>query len=138
MLREEANYQFCVGGDTELSYAAFERNSKKFLGFNRKFHRELVDDFLGITTDNEVDGIFHGNTTLLAVEKLVFRNFRCGGFVLYDGVVIVYINVGEGVCSTGGAEEEGVARGIVARSVGFFGHTHQSTIGVLERVLGAR
>ena len=74
MLREGANYQFCVGGDTELSYAAFERNGKKFLGFNRKFHRELVDDFLGIATDNEVDGIFHGNTALLAVEKLVFLN----------------------------------------------------------------
>ena len=56
--------------------------------------------------------------------------------MLYDRVVVVHIDVREGVCSAGGTEQEGVARGIVARSVGFLRHAHQSTIGVLALSCG--
>ena len=62
------------GMDPELSYAAFERNCEKFLRFNRKLHGELVDDFFGITSYDEINRIFHRDAALLAVEKLVFRN----------------------------------------------------------------
>ena len=116
---------------SKLSYASFERNGEELLGFDRELHGELVDDFLGITSDDEIDSVFHGNTALLTVEELIFGNLRSRGFVLYNRVIVVYVNVGEGVGSASGTEQQGVARGIVARSVGFLCHAHQSTIGVL-------
>lgn len=57
---------------SKLSYASFERNSEELLCFNRELHREFVDDFLGVTTNDEIDSVFHRNTALLTVEKLIF------------------------------------------------------------------
>ena len=70
--------------------------------FYGKFHRELVEHFFGITVDDESYGIFGRNASLIAVEELLFRYFGSGGFVLYDGGVVVDVYVRKCVCSAGG------------------------------------
>ena len=55
-----------------LSHRAFQTDGQKFLGFDGELHRELVDDILGISADDEVHGVLHRYAALLAVEELVF------------------------------------------------------------------
>ena len=76
------------------------------MGFDGKFHREFVDDFLGISVDNEVDSGLCGDATLVAIEELVFRDFRRGGFVFHNGIGVVDVNVGERVRPARAAQQK--------------------------------
>ena len=55
-----------------LPYAALKAHTEELLGFNGKLHRELIDDFLGIAIDDEIDGVFGGDAALVAIEELIF------------------------------------------------------------------
>ena len=87
-------------GDDMLAYATFKRNAEKLLRLYGKLHGKFVDHFLCISINNEVNGCFGRNATLVAIKKLFVRNFRRSGFVLYDGFIVLNINVREGVCPT--------------------------------------
>ena len=89
-----------------LSHAAFETHTKELLGLNGKFHRELIDDILGIAIDDEVDGVFGGDAALVAIEDLILTDFGGRGFVLHNGVVVVNIDIGERVCTAFIAQQE--------------------------------
>ena len=89
-----------------LPHAAFETHTKELLGLNGKLHRELIDDILGIAIDDEVDGVFGGDAALVAIEELVFTDFRGRGFVLHNGVVVVNVDVRERVRSAFIAQQE--------------------------------
>lgn len=88
-----------------LSNCSFEGNAQKLLGFNRKFHGELVDDFLGVAVHDESYSLFCGNSALVTIEELVFVDFRGGGFVFYSGGVVVDVHIGECVCPAFVAEQ---------------------------------
>jgi hypothetical protein len=59
----------------QLPYTSFQGYRKEFLRLNGKFHGEFVNHFLGITVHDEVNGALNGYTALLAVEKLILRDF---------------------------------------------------------------
>ena len=71
---------------SSIIHTSFKRDAEEFLGFDGKFHREFVDDFLGISVDDEVDSGLCRDATLVAIEELVFRDFRRGGFVFHNGI----------------------------------------------------
>ena len=89
-----------------LSHTSFKRDAEEFLGFDGKFHREFVDDFLGISVDDEVDSGLCGDATLVTIEELVFRDFRRGGVVFHNGIGVVDVNVGERVRTARAAQQK--------------------------------
>ena len=82
-----------------LSYGAFERYGKESLGLYGKFHGEFVHDLFGIAIDNESYGLLGGYASLIAVEQLVLRYFRSGGFMFDNCSVIERVDIREGVGS---------------------------------------
>src|SRR6476469_7072764 len=63
---------------------AFEADFEQFLGFDRKFHRQLAEHLLAEAIDDQRYGIFLGDAARPAVEQLVVGYFRGGRFML-DG-----------------------------------------------------
>ena len=86
-----------------LSDSAFERDGEQFLGLDGKLHGEFLEHLLGIAVDDKANGLLCGDTTLVAVEELIFGNLRGRGLMLEDGGVVVDIHVGEGVGTAVGA-----------------------------------
>lgn len=101
----------CLEG---LTYGAFQRDGEKLLRFDSELHRELIHDFLGVAIDDEADSLLDSDTTLLTVEDLIFADLARGGFVLDDGSVIVYMDVGEGMSATAIREQKAIALRMVA------------------------
>ena len=69
------------------TYGAFQRDGEKLLRFYSELHRELVHYFLSVAIDDEPT-LFDTDTTLLAVEDLVFTDLARRGFVLDDRRVV--------------------------------------------------
>ena len=83
-----------------LAYGAFEGDGEELLCFDSELHRELVHHFFGVAIDDEPDRFLYSYATLLAVEDLVFADLAGRSLVLDDRRIIIYVDVGEGVCST--------------------------------------
>src|SRR5690606_14060309 len=58
-----------------LSYGTFQRDLKQFLSFYSKFHRQFVKYFFTEAVNDQRDGLFSRNTSLIAIENLIFSNF---------------------------------------------------------------
>ena len=101
----------CLEG---LTYGAFQRDGEKLLRFDSELHRELIHDFFGVAIDDEADSLLDSDTTLLAVEDLIFADLARGSFVLDDCGVIVYMDVGEGMSATAVREQKAIALRMVA------------------------
>ena len=54
-----------------LPHRSLQRDAQQFLRFYGKFHRQFVEHVLGITIDDQPDGIFQGYASLVTVEELV-------------------------------------------------------------------
>ena len=80
-----------------LSHAPLQRHGEQLLRLDGELHGQLVEHLLGVAVDDEAHGVFGGDAALVAVEYLVFADFRRGGFVLHDGRLVVDVHVGEGV-----------------------------------------
>ena len=59
----------------ELTDRAFELQSQKFLGLDGVLHRQLPENFLTESVDDQRHGIFLRNAPLLQVKKLLFADF---------------------------------------------------------------
>ena len=101
----------CLEG---LTYGAFQRDGEKLLRFDSELHRELIHDFLSVAIDDEADCLLDSDTTLLAVEDLIFADLARGSFVLDDGGIIVYMDIGEGMSATAIREQKAIALRMVA------------------------
>ena len=113
------------------THRTLKSNLQQVLGLDGKLHGELVHHLLGISVDNQGDGLLGGNTSLIAVEELVLGDFRCRGLMLHYGGIIEDIYIGEGVGTAVAAHEQRVTLGVIAASGGIGSHFHQSTIGIL-------
>ena len=67
-----------------LPHAAFEGDAEEALGFDGKFHWELLHHVAGVTVDDESHGVFGANAALVAVENLVLIDFTGSGLMLHD------------------------------------------------------
>ena len=65
-----------------LSDTAFEAHSKQLLRLDSKLHRELPEHFFAEPVYDQIDGIFRGESPLLAVEYLVFADLRSRSLML--------------------------------------------------------
>ena len=83
-----------------LSYRAFEGDGKEFLSLNGELHRQLLQHLLGIAVDDESNGLFSGDATLVAIEELVLRDFLGGCLVFEDGCIVMHVHIGEGMGTT--------------------------------------
>ena len=101
-----------------LSHGAFQRHAEQLLCFYGELHRQLVQYLFGIAVHDEADGLFCGYASLVAVEELLFADLACCGFMLHYGGVVVDVHIRECVCSAVAAEQQGVARRVVACVVG--------------------
>mgnify|MGYP006991679102 CR=1 FL=1 len=97
-----------------LPYTTLEGDAEEFLRLDSKLHGEFVQDLLGVTIDDQIDCIFGRNATLQAVEELILGYFRRSRFVLDDGIIVVHIDVGVSMCAASVAEQQAIARGVVA------------------------
>ena len=69
---------------TALIPPNFRGRQKAVLRLYRKFHRELVDDLLGISINDEAYSIFGADAALVAIENLVLIHFRGGSLMLHS------------------------------------------------------
>jgi hypothetical protein len=80
-----------------LADAAFQADSKQFLGFHGKLHGQLAENFLAEAIDDHVDSILGRDTTLIAIENLILTNLTGGGFVFDAGGGVPHFDVWKGV-----------------------------------------
>ena len=117
--------------ESGLSHGAFEGDLQQLLGFDGELHGQFVHDFLGVAVDDEPDGVFETDASLLAVEELVFVDLGSRGFV-FNGCCGVRDNhVREGVRAAFIAQEERVALTVVTRVLGVNAHLDESAVRVL-------
>ena len=92
-----------------LADAAFQFQLYQPLCFDRKFHRQFLEDFFAEAVDDEADRVFFGESALHAVENLVFADF-CGGRFVFDlRRRVLHHQVRKGVRAAVAADEQGVA-----------------------------
>jgi hypothetical protein len=101
------------------------------LGFYRKLHGELVENFLGVSVNDQGDGRLHIQTSLLAIENLVFSNLAGRGLVLGPCGGVFDFDVGEGMRPASVSHEQGIALAEVASIFGARTHSHQSAVGIM-------
>ena len=104
---------------------------EEFLGFDGELHGEFVHDLFGITVDDEADGVFEGDSPLLAVEELVFVDLGGCCFVFNGSRGVRDDHVREGVRTAFIAQEERVALAVVAGVLGVKTHLDESAVRVL-------
>lgn len=61
--------------DSVLPNASLQGDGQQLLCFDGKLHRELVHYLTGIAVYDQADGLFDGDTALLAIEQLFFADF---------------------------------------------------------------
>ena len=113
------------------AHGAFEGDAEQLAGFGGELHGQFLEHVLGIAVDDEAHGLLGGNAALVAVEQLVLGDLAGGGLVLEDGGGVLHVDVGEGVGAAVAAQEQRVARGVVACVLGGGGSAHQSAVAVL-------
>ena len=86
--------------------------------FHREFHRQLLQHFLAEAVDDQRHRLFRAKAARLAIEKLVFGDFRRGGFVLDLGAGIAAFDIGHGMGAAFAAHQQGIALGKVASTAG--------------------
>ena len=64
-----------------LADAPFESNAKQLTGLDGKFHRQLLQNLFAKAVHDRRDGILDGQSSLLAIEDLIFANLGNGRFV---------------------------------------------------------
>ena len=62
-------------GEGRLSHAPLEGNAKEFLGFDGKFHWQLVHYFFSISVDNKRHSFFCRYASLVAIKYLFVIDF---------------------------------------------------------------
>ena len=104
---------------------------QQFLCLDGELHGQFVHDLFGIAVDDESDSVLHADTSLLAVEELVFVDFAGRRFVLNGGGGVGYLHVGESVCAAFIAQEQRVALAVVACVGGVGSDLDESAVGIL-------
>lgn len=112
-------------------HAPFQRDGEQFLCFHGKLHGQFAQHVLGVAVHYQPYGALLRYAALLAVEKLVFGYFRCGGFVFEHCRLVANFYVWPSVCAAGVAKQQRVALRVVSCPVGVFGDVHQSAVAVL-------
>ena len=114
-----------------LSLPNFRGRQKAVLRLYRKFHRELVDDLLGISINDEAYSIFGADAALVAIENLVLIHFRGGSLMLHSRRIVIHLNVRERVSAALVAQQQTVALREVA-GIDRIGHdSHLTAVAVL-------
>src|SRR5690606_19836494 len=101
---------------------------------DRELHRQLAEDLLAETVDDQRDRVLLGDAARAAVEQLVLADLGGGGLVLDRGAGVLHLDVGEGVGAALLADQQAVALGVVARAVSIAVDRDQATVGVLAAV----
>src|SRR5580704_18807299 len=70
---------------TPSTDAALEAHGEELLRFDRKFHRQLFQDFLAEAVDDQRHRILGAQAALTAIEQLVLADLRGRRFVLDPG-----------------------------------------------------
>ncbi len=94
--------------------AAFEADSQQFLGLDREFHRKLAEHFLAEAVHDHRHRILGGQTSLLAIEDLVFPDLGSRRFVLDGRRGVAHVEVGEGVRAALVPDQHRIALRVVA------------------------
>ena len=106
-----------IAGEGEgLADAAFQFQLYQPLCFDRKFHRQFLEDFFAEAVDDEADRVFFGQAALHTVENLVFADFGGGRFVFDLRRRVLHHQVGKGVGAAVATDKQGVALGEVTRA----------------------
>ena len=98
----------------QSSDATFQADAKQLLSLNGKLHRELVDDFFGITIHDETHRLFCVDAALVTIEELVLAYLAGRGFMLHDCRIVMNVHIWKGVSATMTAQKERVATTIIA------------------------
>src|SRR5436309_14382573 len=98
-----------------LSNASLQRDDQQLLGLDRKFHRELTEDFLAEPADDDVDGVLGRQPALSAIENLVFSDSRRRCLVLDARGRALDVEIGKRVRAALIADEQRVALRVIAR-----------------------
>ena len=116
-----------LGGDF-LSYRSFQRHAEQLLSLNGKLHRQLIEHLLCIAIDYQAHGLLGGDAALVAIEELVFAYLARRGLMFHYRRVVVNVHIRECMSTAITAEEQRIARTIVAGVVRVRCGTHQSAI----------
>src|ERR1700742_1080263 len=57
-----------------LSHTSFQSDGQQLLGFDGKFHRQLVQHFAGIAVDDQRHSLFRIDAALVEIKYLVFAD----------------------------------------------------------------
>ena len=93
---------FCLA---TLSHTALERYRQKLLCLDSKLHRQFVEHILGISVDDESDGLLGRYAALVAVEELVLRYLRRRSLVFHCCCAVLNVKVWECMRATMAAEQ---------------------------------
>ena len=75
---------------------------------------QLVQHLLGIAVHDKADGVFGVDAPLVAIEDLVFPDFRGGCLVFHNGGLVIHLQVGEGMCPALVSQQQAVALGKIS------------------------
>jgi hypothetical protein len=104
-----------------LPNTTFKAHTQKFLGFDGEFHGQVFEDFFAVAVDDHVDRVLRWDTALVAIEDLVFTDFRSRRFVFDGRGGVADFDVGERVRAAFVAQKQRIALRIVT---GVFGGLH--------------
>jgi hypothetical protein len=112
-------------------HAAFERHAQQLLRFYRKLHRQLPEYFLAETADDQSDGVFRRESTLPAIEDLVFADLGRRRLVFDARGAVLDVEIRERVGAALIADQQRVALRVIPGAACVLGDLDQAALGVL-------
>ncbi len=108
-----------------------KRNPQQLLRFDRKFHRQLLQHFLGKAVDDQRHGFLGIQSALHRVEHLVVGNLARRRLMLDLRAGVADFDIGDGVRAAQRPEQQRIALGEIAHALGIGRNAHQPAIGVV-------
>src|SRR5918995_6525778 len=114
-----------------LPNTSFQTDSEQLLGFDRKLHGQLLEDFLTEAVDDHGNGVLGVEPALFEIKDLIFADLGRRGFVLDGGGGVLYIDIRKRVSATAIADQHRITLRVVPGSGGPGEHLHHTAVAVL-------
>ena len=116
---------------TTSSHSPLQTDAQQRLRLYRKLHGQFLEYFLAESIDNHRYRIFFRQTSLPAIEQLVFADFLSGCFVFDRCGWIFHFHVGKGMCTAAVPHQQGITLGVVACIFSILEYLNLAAIGIL-------
>src|SRR6266487_953075 len=107
-----------------LTNAPLQAYAEQPRRFDRKLHRQLLEDFLAKAVHDHRHRVLRRQTALAQIKDLILTDLGRGRLVLHDRRAVAHVDVREGVRSTFITYQHRVALRIIPRALGALHDLH--------------